>query len=193
MRAARALSIPWPIDEKQPQEKLIEQGCRLQEFLYGEAIDGALAKLAHQAYGPVLLGIVAAGLEIAPGSGFPGSRALEALRVHVPGDRELPAPAHHRGEEWIYVLRGVLDTIQGGHPLPSILAAMFLLAVQTTLNLIKSYNSGTQFATADVLDSLWNYVAGTLCPIAAGLAVVGGRQIGAIGFSRRRVNFLPEI
>src|SRR5580700_8212984 len=50
-----------------------------------------------------------AGLEIAPGSGFPGSRALEALRVHVPSDRKPPAPAHHRGEEWIYVLRGVLE------------------------------------------------------------------------------------
>jgi hypothetical protein len=72
-----------------------------------------------------------------------------------------------------FVLRAVLDTIQGGHPLPSILAAMFLLAVQTTLALIKSYNSGTQFATADVLDSLWNYLAGTICPIAAGLAIVG--------------------
>ena len=45
---------------------------------------------------------------------------------------------------------------------------MFLLAIQTTLNLINSYNSGTSYATADVLDSLWNYVAGTLCPIAAG-------------------------
>jgi transcriptional regulator with XRE-family HTH domain len=52
--------------------------------------------------------LAVAGLEIAPGSGFPGSRALEALRVHVPCDREPPAPAHHRGEEWIYVLRGVL-------------------------------------------------------------------------------------
>ena len=28
-------------------------------------------------------------------------------------------------------------------------------------------------ATADVLDSLWNYMAGTICPIAAGLAVIG--------------------
>ncbi|HYM06080.1 MAG TPA: hypothetical protein VEU11_05925 [Terriglobales bacterium] len=72
-----------------------------------------------------------------------------------------------------FVLRAILDTIQGGHPLPSILAAMFLLAVQTTINLIQSYNSGTQFATADVLDSLWNYLAGTICPIAAGLAIVG--------------------
>ena len=72
-----------------------------------------------------------------------------------------------------FVLRAILDTIQGGHPLPSILAAMFLLAVQTTLNLIQQLNSGTQFATADVLDSLWNYLAGTICPIAAGLAIVG--------------------
>jgi hypothetical protein len=72
-----------------------------------------------------------------------------------------------------FVLRAILDTVEGGHPLPSILAAMFLLAVQTTLNLIKSYNSGGQFATANVLDGLWNYMAGTICPIAAGLAIVG--------------------
>lgn len=52
---------------------------------------------------------VAAGLEIASSSGFPDSRALEALRVHVPVDREPPPPARHRGEEWIYVLYGVLD------------------------------------------------------------------------------------
>ena len=32
-----------------------------------------------------------------------------------------------------FVLRAILDTIQGGHPLPSILAAMFLLAIQTTV------------------------------------------------------------
>jgi hypothetical protein len=72
-----------------------------------------------------------------------------------------------------FVLRAILATVQGGHPLPSILAAMFLLAIQTTLSLINSYNSGTSYATADVLDSLWNYVAGTLCPIAAGLAIIG--------------------
>jgi transcriptional regulator with XRE-family HTH domain len=47
-----------------------------------------------------------AGLEIAASSGFPDSRALEAMRVHVPADRPLPPPARHRGEEWIYVLRG---------------------------------------------------------------------------------------
>jgi thiol-disulfide isomerase/thioredoxin len=43
-RAAKALSIPWPIDEKAPREKLVEQMCRFQVYLIGEAIDQALAK-----------------------------------------------------------------------------------------------------------------------------------------------------
>ena len=72
-----------------------------------------------------------------------------------------------------FVLRAILDTASGGHPLPSVLAAMFLLGTQATYTLIASYNSGTQYATADVLDSLWNYLAGTIMPIAAGLAIVG--------------------
>jgi hypothetical protein len=72
-----------------------------------------------------------------------------------------------------FVLRAILDTASGGHPLPSVLAAMFLLGAQATYTLIASYNSGTQYATADVLDSLWNYLAGTIMPIAAGLAIVG--------------------
>ncbi len=72
-----------------------------------------------------------------------------------------------------FVLRAILDAASGEHPLPSILAGMFLLGVQPTYSLIESYNTGTQFATADALDSLWNYLAGTIMPIAAGLAMVG--------------------
>jgi transcriptional regulator with XRE-family HTH domain len=79
-------------------------GTRVSVLLGEDAAGASLATFAPDA--PRL---VAAGLEIAVGSGFPGSQALEALRVHVPGDRELPAPARHRGEEWIYVLRGFLD------------------------------------------------------------------------------------
>jgi hypothetical protein len=71
------------------------------------------------------------------------------------------------------VLRAILDAASGDHPLPSILAAMFLLGTQTTYNLLKSYNTGTQYATADVLDSLWNHLVGTIMPIAAVLALVG--------------------
>jgi hypothetical protein len=59
---------------------------------------------------------------------------------------------------------------------------MFLLGTQTTYSLIQSYNTGTQFATADVLDSLWTYLAGTIMPIAAGLAIVGA----IINFATRR-------
>lgn len=72
-----------------------------------------------------------------------------------------------------FVLRAILDTASGGHPLPSVLAAMFLLGTQTTYTLIQSFNTGTQFALADALDSLWTYLAGTIMPIAAGLAIVG--------------------
>ena len=72
-----------------------------------------------------------------------------------------------------FVLRAVLDAAAGQHPLPSVLAAMFMLGVQTTYSLLQSYNTGTQYATADVLDSLWNHLAGTIMPIAAVLALVG--------------------
>ena len=48
------------------------------------------------------------GLSIAPCSGYRGSSALEALRITVEPDRPPTAPAHHRGEEWLYVLRGIL-------------------------------------------------------------------------------------
>jgi hypothetical protein len=71
------------------------------------------------------------------------------------------------------VLRAILDAASGDHPLPSILAAMFLLGTQTTYNLLRSYNTGTQYATVDVLDSLWNHLVGTIMPIAAVLALVG--------------------
>jgi transcriptional regulator with XRE-family HTH domain len=48
------------------------------------------------------------GLSIASCSGYPGSTALEALRITVDPDRSEPAPARHRGEEWLYVLEGIL-------------------------------------------------------------------------------------
>jgi len=81
-----------------------------------------------------------------------------------------------------FVLRAVLDTASGQHPLPSILAAMFLLGTQTTYSLLQSYNTGTQYATVDVLDSLWNHLAGTIMPVAAVLALIGG----VLNFATRR-------
>ena len=71
-----------------------------------------------------------------------------------------------------YVLRAILDGAAGEPFLGSVIAALFLLGAQTTLNLLSSWNSGTQYATIDVLNSAWNYLAGTIMPIAAGLAIV---------------------
>jgi transcriptional regulator with XRE-family HTH domain len=73
--------------------------------LLGEGTGGA--PLAT--FTPDALRHTAAGLEIASASGFPDSRALEVLRVHVPAHRRPSAPVRHRGEEWIYVLRGILE------------------------------------------------------------------------------------
>lgn len=74
------------------------------------------ALLGEDAAGPPLATFTAAaprysaaGLEIAPASGYPESRALEALRVTVPASRAPSAPARHRGEEWVYVLRGTVQ------------------------------------------------------------------------------------
>ena len=72
-----------------------------------------------------------------------------------------------------FVLRAILDAAVGETPLTSIVAAMFLLGIQTTFTLIQGYNTQTQYATADVLDSLWNHLVGTIMPIAAILALVG--------------------
>jgi len=72
-----------------------------------------------------------------------------------------------------FVLRSILDSAEGHNPLKSILTAMFLLSVSTTFNLIWSLNNSTELSLADVLDGLWNYLAGKIMPVAAGLAIIG--------------------
>jgi hypothetical protein len=72
-----------------------------------------------------------------------------------------------------FLLHALLDLIQGGNPLAAILGTMFLLAIQTTYNLLAGWNTAGQYATVDVLESLWTYIASTLCPIAAVLGIIG--------------------
>jgi hypothetical protein len=71
------------------------------------------------------------------------------------------------------VLKAALDAAQGKNPLASVIPAMFLLGASGTLQLMQGWNSGSTFATTEMLASLWNYLAGTILPLAAGLAVVG--------------------
>jgi hypothetical protein len=81
-----------------------------------------------------------------------------------------------------FVLKAALDAAQGRSPLGSVISAMFLLTISTSVTLMQGWNSGATFATTDMLVSLWNYVAGTILPEAAGLAVVGA----VINYARQR-------
>jgi hypothetical protein len=50
------------------------------------------------------------------------------------------------------------------------------------MQLMQGWNSGGQYATTDMLTSLWNYIVGQIMPAAAGLACVGA----VINFVRHR-------
>jgi hypothetical protein len=81
-----------------------------------------------------------------------------------------------------FVLKAALDAAGGANPLGSIIAAIFVLTVSGTARLLQGFNSGTEFATTDMLTSLWNFLTGTILPEAAGLAVVGA----IVNYARRK-------
>lgn len=73
-----------------------------------------------------------------------------------------------------FVLRAVLDTASGTGPLPSILSAIFLLAISSTHALLDAWTpTGNRFSVALGLESMWTYLASRIMPIAAGLAICG--------------------
>jgi hypothetical protein len=86
------------------------------------------------------------------------------------------------------VLKAMLDGAEGQSPLGSIIAAIFLLSASGTVQLMQSWNSGSEFATTDMLTSAWNFLAGTILPEAAGLAVVGA----VLNYVRNRP-FMPLV
>ncbi len=57
-----------------------------------------------------------AGLNVVACSGYPGSGALEALRMTISPERTPGTPARHHGEEWIYVVTGALVLDYDGRP-----------------------------------------------------------------------------
>jgi len=87
-----------------------------------------------------------------------------------------------------FVLKAVLDAAQGQSPLASVVTAIFLLGASSTVKLMQSWNSGSQFAMTDMLSSIWNFLAGTILPEAAGIAVVGA----ILNYARHRP-FMPLI
>lgn len=73
-----------------------------------------------------------------------------------------------------FIVRAVLDTASGAGPLPSIVSAMFLLAISSTHALLDAWTPvGDRFSVALGLESMWNYLASRIMPIAAGLAICG--------------------
>ena len=86
------------------------------------------------------------------------------------------------------ILKAALDAAEGHNPLGSIIAGIFLLSVSGTVQLMQTWNSGTTFATTDMLVSAWNFLAGTILPEAAGLAVAGA----IFNYARHRP-FMPLV
>jgi hypothetical protein len=86
------------------------------------------------------------------------------------------------------VLKAALDAAEGQSPVGSIIAGLFLLSVSGTVQLMQSWNSGSEFATTDMLTSAWNFLAGTMLPEAAGLAIVGA----IFNYARHRP-FMPLV
>jgi transcriptional regulator with XRE-family HTH domain len=96
-------------------------------------------------YPPARVTHAANGLTIGPCSGFPGSSTLEALQIRIGADREPSEPARHRGEEWIYVVRGHLRLEYDGQ--------VHLLEPGSTVHFDASrpHRLGTDEGTVDVI------------------------------------------
>src|SRR5579859_3733670 len=86
------------------------------------------------------------------------------------------------------VLKAALDAAEGHNPLGSLVAAIFLLSASGVVQMMQGWNSGSEFATTDMLSSAWNFLAGTILPEAAGLAVVGA----IFNYARHRP-FMPLV
>ena len=86
------------------------------------------------------------------------------------------------------VLKAALDAAEGYSPLGSVVSAIFLLSASGTVQLFQSWNSGSEFATTDMLTAAWNFLAGTILPEAAGLAIVGA----IFNYARHRP-FMPLV
>jgi hypothetical protein len=86
------------------------------------------------------------------------------------------------------ILKAALDAAEGHSPLGSVIAGIFLLSASGLTQLMQSWNSGSEFATTDMLSSAWNFLAGTILPEATGLAIVGS----VLNYARHRP-FMPLV
>jgi hypothetical protein len=124
---------------------------------------------------PQLLSWVAAqGITVPSGSGSVGTSWLASIETvfknfvtQIVVAKLVPIIAAY------FVLKATLDGAAGENPLASIVAALFLMSLSATVQMMQGWNSGGQYAATDMLGSLWNYIVGQIRPAAAGLACVG--------------------
>lgn len=124
---------------------------------------------------PQLLSWVAAqGITVPSGSGSVGTSWLASIETvfknfvtQIVVAKLVPIIAAY------FVLKATLDGAAGENPLASIVAALFLMSLSATVQMMQGWNSGGQYAATDMLGSLWNYIVGQIMPAAAGLACVG--------------------
>jgi hypothetical protein len=133
---------------------------------------------------PQLLSWIAAqGITVPSGSGSVGTSWLASMQTvftnfvnQIVVAKLVPVLAAY------FVLKACLDGAAGENPLASIVSALFLMSLSATMQLFQGWNDGGQYATTDMLTSLWNYIVGQIMPAAAGLACVGA----VINFVRHR-------
>jgi hypothetical protein len=80
------------------------------------------------------------------------------------------------------ILKSLLDTAEGHSPLPSIISALFLLGVDGFYVQAQTWNDGTPFATASVLQGMLHWALTSVAPVLAVLAIYGA----IIQFIRQR-------
>jgi len=73
------------------------------------------------------------------------------------------------------VFKAILDTAEGHSPLPSTIGALFLLGVEGLYSLASgSWNEGaTAYATTDMLQSMFLYLATVISPLVGALCISG--------------------
>ena len=72
------------------------------------------------------------------------------------------------------VFKAVLDGAEGLSPLPSIVAALFLLSIQGFFTMASTWeNNSNPYGTANFLMSMFQYAAYTLSPLIGAMCVVG--------------------
>lgn len=118
--------------------------------------------------------IAAQGINVPQGNGAIGTSWLSSMETiftnfvsQVLVGKLVPVIAAY------FVLKATLDAAAGENPLPSIICAMFLMSLSTTMQLFQSWKTGDPMDLTNMLTQLWNYIVGSILPAAAALASIG--------------------